>query len=61
MNLYTRESILSLDVMGAVQAAGEGVGPVKQSACICVYMTVLDQNPSRSRAVFRLNVEPTGC
>lgn len=61
MNLHTRESILSLDVMGVVHVADEGVGLLKQSVYICVYTIGLDQKPSRSRAVFRLNIKPTGC
>lgn len=44
MNLYTWESILSLDVMGVEHAADEGVSPMKQSLCIHVYMIVLDKN-----------------
>lgn len=43
MNLYTRESILSLDVMGGVHPADGGAGPVKQSVCIRVYTIALDQ------------------
>lgn len=61
MNLHTRDTILSLGVMGAVHAADEGVGPVQQDVCICVCAIVLDQKPSRSLVVFRLNVKPTGC
>lgn len=43
MNLHTREFILSLDVMGVVHVADEGVGPLKQSVYICVYTIGLDQ------------------
>lgn len=60
MNLHTREPILSLDVMGVVHVA-DGVGPFKQSVCICVYTIALDHKPLGSRAVFRLSVKPTVC
>lgn len=61
MNLHTWESILSLDVMGAVHAAAEGVGPMKYGGCICVYTIVFDQNALRSCVIFRLQLKPTGC
>lgn len=52
MNLYTRETILSLDVMGTVHVADEGAMHVRQSVYICVSAIMLDQKPSRSSADF---------
>lgn len=46
MNLYTRETILSLDVMGTVHVADEGATHVRQSVYICVSAIMLDQKPS---------------